>query len=350
MSRRFPKRPQSQLSASTGVTRQGSALERLVLGERLVISRALCHFETMPHLPGGGQSLKRYEAARLSAKARTPIANPGFHFDWGDERIGIWSWPSDLTEGLADFEGEILPETVLHPPLPSGARLVKAIDGFEGQVWRDSELVASRWWPREPGLSDWTGFLRATRMAELTGVVPEPVTPILTARPANAQPYIAWIDRLKRINARDITALALVLLAVPALYLAGEWVQLSRTEASLSSELEALSLETAEISAARQDAQRASNELATYASALNRRHPAAMLASVSEELARFSIRLDAFDQTEDRLVLTLHASDDFAPEALVLAMESNPLMNSVSLEPGRGSGEWLLSAQLEAGQ
>jgi len=31
-------------------------------------------------------------------------------------------------------------------------------------------------------------------------------------------------------------------------------------------------------------------------------------------------------------------------------MESNPLMNSVSLEPGRGAGEWMLSAQLEAGQ
>ena len=57
-----------------------------------------------------------------------------------------------------------------------------------------------------------------------------------------------------------------------------------------------------------------------------------------------------FEQTESGLTLTLHASDDFAPESLVRAMENNPLMNSASLEPGRGAGEWVLTAQLETGQ
>ncbi|HCR93573.1 MAG: hypothetical protein CMH91_04075 [Oceanicaulis sp.] len=349
MSRRFHKRPHSQLSAKDGVLRRGGRLERLAFGERLIISRALCHFETMPN-PPGGQSLRRYEAAKLSAKARTPIADPAFHFDWGQDRIGIWSWPRSLTQTLTDFEGEILPETVLHPPLQSGARLVSATEGYEGQVWRDNQLVASRWWPSRPTASDWSGFLRATRTPDTGEGVPEPVEPRLLDKPANPQPYTALLDRIRAISLRDIAALALVTLAVPGLYLLGQWVQLSQAQSSVSAELDELSQQTAEISAARQSAQQAANELAIYADVLNRRHPAALLASVSEELARFSIRLDAFEQTEDSVTLTLHASDDFAPESLVRAMESNPLMNSVSLEPGRGAGEWMLSAQLEAGQ
>ena len=349
MSRPFPNRPHSRLSAKTGVIRQGGRIERLVLGERLIISRELCHFETMPNTPGG-QRLRRHEAAKLSARARTPIAQPDFYFDWSADRIGIWSWPHSLTAELTDFEGEVLPETVLHPPLDNGARLVVAIDGFEGQVWRDRQLVASRWWPQRPGLFDWSGFLRASRVPETAEIVPSPVEPVFLSRPANPQPYTALLDRVRAVNWRDMTALALVCLAVPGLFLFGQWAQLSQAQASVSAELAELSLQTAEISAARQSAQQASNELAAYAATLNRRHPAALLASVSEELARFSIRLDSFEQTEDELTLIMHTSDDFAPESLVRAMENNPLMNNVRLEPGRGQGEWTLSAELEVGR
>ncbi len=347
MSRRFPHRPTSLLSANFGAQRNGSRLQRLVLGERLIISRALCHFETMPALPKG-QSLRGYEAAKLSAKSRTPVAEPTFYFSWGADQIGIWSWPKSLTSHLTGFEGDVLPETVLHSPLDAGARLIAAIDGFEGQVWRNRQLVASRWWANRPGAADWASFLRAARISELETDAPTPISPTLLNRPATPQPYTAFFDRLRDINLRDVAALALVCLAVPFLYLFGQWAQLSQAQASLNAELAELSEQTAEISAARQDAQNASNELAVYAATLNQRHPAALLASVSEELASFSIRLDAFEQTENTLILTMQASADFAPEALVRAMENNPLMNSVSLEPGRGPGEWVLNASLEA--
>lgn len=349
MSRRFPNRPQSVLSASRGVERRGGSVERLILGERVIISRALCHFETMNAFPGG-QSLRRYEAAKLSARARTPIADPDFYFDWGKEQVGVWSWPKSLTADLTDFEGEILPETVLHPPLQDGARLMAAIDGYEGQVWRDGQLKASRWWPNQPGDADWASFLRVTRSTGAGQFRPAAENLVLSDRPTHAQPYTALVDRVKSISLRDMAALALLCIAVPALYLLGQWAQLSQTRASASAELSALSEETAEIGAARLTAQIASNELALYAQALNRRHPAELLASVSEELARFSIRLDAFEQNDDLLSLNLRADADFAPEALVRAMEENPLMNSVRLEPGRGSGEWLLTAQLESAQ
>ena len=346
MPRRFPNRPRSQLSAKFGAQRSGSRLQRLILGEQLIISRALCHFETMPALPSG-QSMRAYEAAKLSAKARTPISNADFYFSWGTDQIGVWSWSKSLTEDLADFEGVVLPETALHMPFQTGARLVTAIDGFEGQVWRNSQLIASRWWANRPGVRDWSAFLRAARISEPSEDAPTPVDPHFLNRPSAPQPYTALLDRLRSIHLRDIAALTLVCLAAPCLYLFGQWAQLSQAQASATAELAKLSEETAEISAARQNAQRASNELAAYAATLNRRHPTALLASVSEELARFSIRLDAFEQTEEELTLVMHASNDFNPESLVRAMENNPLMNTVSLEPGRGPGEWVLNSQLE---
>ncbi|WP_430430710.1 hypothetical protein [Oceanicaulis sp.] len=347
MSRRFPNRPQSRLSSENGLDREGGRLQRLVFGERIIITRALCHYETMP-TPAGGHSLQRYEAVKLSAKARTPIADPAFHFDWGEDRIGIWSWPRHLTADLADFEGETLPETVLHPPMVTGARLVECIDGYEGQAWQDQTLIASRWWPTPPSTTDWAGFLRATRTSGGDSIQPVPVALDLLSKPANAPPYTVLVDRIKTIGLRDLAALVMVFLAVPALYLLGQWAQLSHARASASGELAQLSQETAEISAARQSAQMTSDELALYAQALNRRHPAALLASVSEELSRFSLRLDSFEQNEDRLTLVIHSNEGFAPEALVRAMENNPLMNSVSVEPGRGAGEWSLTANLEA--
>lgn len=329
--------------------RQGGRLERLALGERLIISRELCHFETMPIAPGG-QSLRRLKAVQLSAKARTPIANPAFYFDWGQDRIGIWSWPQSLTAGIANFEGEALPETVLHPPLENGFRLVAAIDGYEGQVWKNAQLVASRWWPEHPDLQNWSAFLRASRVSDGAVTVPEALSVEFKKQPLNPQPYSMLWERVRGISARDIAALGLVLLAAPGLFLFGQWANLSQSQHALSAELAVLTQETAEISTVRQNAQQASNELAAYASTLNRRHPAASLASVSEELARFSIRLDFFEQTETDLTLTLQATEDFAPEALVRAMESIPLLNNVQLEPGRGPGEWTLSAQLESVQ
>jgi Tfp pilus assembly protein PilN len=346
MSRRFPNRPQSTLSAQSGLDRQGGRLERFVLGERIIISRALCHFETMPVMPGGA-SFRRHEAVKLSARARTPIPDPEFHFDWGDERIGIWSWPKSLTSDLKDFEGEVLPETVLHTTLDDGARLVAAIDGYEGQVWRNAELIASRWWPTLPTALDWSAFLRATRSSEVSQTPPSPEPAIYLPHPARKAPYTAMLDRLRSIHLRDITALATALIAIPGLYLIGEWAQLSLSKASAEAELEQLSVQTAQISAARQDAQSAANELAQYAEILNQRHPAALLASVSAELAEFSIRLDYFEQADQTLRISMFASETFAPESVVRAMESNPLMSNVNLEPGRGSNEWVLTAELE---
>lgn len=346
MPRRFPNRPLSQLSADSGLVRGGSNLMRLVLGERLIISRALCHFETMPALQID-RNIRAFEVAKLGAKARTPIARPDFYLSWGADQLGVWSWPKALTEELKDFEGEVVPETVLHPPLDEGARLVAALDGFEGQVWRGRQLVASRWWRNPPHADAWSGFLRAARVSEGAEGPPPVVALALLGRPATAQPYSAMLDRIRSINASDIAALALALLAAPMLFLLGQWAQLSMAQASVRTELAQLSQETAEISTARQNAQRASLELNAYAQTLNTRHPAALLASISEELSRFSIRLDAFEQTEDELTLTLHVDAEFAPEALVRAMESNPLMNSASLEPGRIPGEWVLRAQLE---
>lgn len=348
MSRRFPNRPQSILSLNKGLVRNSGRLARLILGERIIISRAHCHFETMP-APPGRQSLQGYEVVKLSARSRTPYANPAFYFDWSDSLVGIWSWPKDLIQSVDGFEGDIVPETLLQQPLPNGERVVETIDGVEGQVWKDNCLVASRWWPTPPSAVEWISFLRASRLQPASEVVPAPQKAPMLGRPQSRRPFPAVLDQIRSTNWRDMAAMALLIFAVPALYLGGQWVQLSLATSAVKDELAQLSRETAEISAARSRAQSASAELAAYADVLNNRHPAALLASVSEELQRLSLRLDAFDLSEDRLSLNIHAEPGFLPEELVRTMEASDFMNSVSVEPGRGAGDWILSARLEEG-
>lgn len=349
MFRRFPNRPQSTLSLEKGLVRESGRLSRLVLGERIIISRSQCHFETM-QAPPGRQSLQGYEAVKLSARARTPISNPAFYFDWGDTLVGIWSWPSDLIQSIEDFEGQLFPETVLQVPMTGGERVVETLDGFEGQVWRDSCLVASRWWPVPPSATEWMSFLRAARLQPASASAPLPQSVPLQNAPNKKRPYPALIDQLRSTGWRDIAAVALLVFVIPALYLGGQWAQLTLALSAAQEELEQLSQETAEISAARTRAQAASSELAAYANVLNRRHPAAVLASVSEDVNRLSLRLDASDFSEDQLTLVIQAGPGFLPEELVRVMENSPLMNSVSVEPGRGAGEWVLSARLEEEQ
>jgi len=348
----FPSRPTTLLSADNGVIRPSKPYERLILGERIVLSRSLCHFETMAR-PPGGINLRTNQAVQLAAKSRTPIGNPSFFFEWHEDLIGVWSWPQDLVSEIPGFEGEILPETVLQPLQDHGSRLVKTLEGFEGQIWRNGALIASRWWPNEPDSRAWGTFARAGRIEPDHNTVLSMPAPIelerLTA--PETQPHL--LHRLQAFwppRMRDCLAAALIAVAAPILFLAGQWINLALTQTTIERELSVLTEQTSEINQARENAQTAARQLTIYTQELNQRHPSATMASVTQELSAFAIQLNAFEQSGTTLTVRMSAESDFAPDVLVRAMESNELLNNVRLEPGRGQREWILNATLERPQ
>lgn len=344
MLRRFLSRPETHLGVDGVLARGGDRATRLVLGERVLLSRALCHYEVI-RSPAGANMLKVVKAARMAARARTPVADAAFYFDWQGDQLGVWSWPASIAEQLEGLEGDFLPETMLHPAGDDGPRLVEVMDGVEGQVWVGGRLIASRWWRRKPDERQWADFLRASRCAPAP--VPEAVRVVRLEQP-RSRPPLAWrIERVTSASSKDIAALALLLLLAPTLFLAGQWAHLSVERGSLQEELAELSAETSEIRQARQNAMTAAAQLNDYAQRLNHRHPAAILAEVTETFAAFNIRLEAFEQNETGLTVDLRSDATLAADELVRRMEASTLLSNVRIEPGRGAGDWTLIADLE---
>src|SRR5690606_15132947 len=98
-----------------------------------------------------------------------------FHVAWVGSAAHVWTWPAPTLETGAD-EGDWIPESLLRPPVQGdGLRLLRLVDGYEGQYWLDGGLRASQWWPRPPDDAGWRRFARSCGLApSLVPPVPEP--------------------------------------------------------------------------------------------------------------------------------------------------------------------------------
>ena len=129
------------------------------------MSRALCAY-TRTRL--AGKTRQARIAAKLNAAYRQGFSNARarLEIDAADPlQAGIWTWDGDivLENGQPLSSLRVMPETLAREGLENGARLAKCIDGFEGQVWRNGSLAASRWWHAPPKAREWQHFLRAAQ-------------------------------------------------------------------------------------------------------------------------------------------------------------------------------------------
>lgn len=129
-----------------------------------MLSRALCRFNRfdLTRLPAA----KRHAALALQLPQWSPYAQSGYAITWQDGYASVWCWDNSRIDAEMQKHGKLpksqqkIPETLLRAPLPSGLRLLKCLDGVEGQYWQDSQLVTSRWWPRRPDEQAWLSFQR----------------------------------------------------------------------------------------------------------------------------------------------------------------------------------------------
>ncbi|MEO1039960.1 MAG: hypothetical protein AAFX09_10470 [Pseudomonadota bacterium] len=338
----FPSPAISRIKADASVERGASALGRVMRGERIVLSRGLCHFETI-QTPPGGRSARAIAAAELAAQARAPFRDAETRLVWHDNRIGVWSWPRSALGPLAGAEAEVIPETLLHAPA-EGLVVRTGMDGVEAQFWSEGALRASRWWPDEPGSEALERFARGAGAAlepDAATIVHEPVL----GEPPGA-PGVLGLERLRAIRPRDLIALALIVFLAPTLYLSAQWVRLDASNASAARELASLDQASGEVIAARAQAMRVAAELDAY-SVLDRTHPAAPLAVFAEIAAGQDASLEQFALRANELEIMIAAPDGIAPVDLVAALEADPLIEGVRLEPANTGGLWRLFAELQ---
>lgn len=335
-------RPIDRRVAAGGVApRPAGALVRAVLfGERFVIGRALLHFERVER-PAGRVDDRVRRAVELAARNRAPFADPGLHIVWGRRHAAAWSWDRTLLTRLGVPEGAwAVPEPALAAPPPSqdGFHLRELHDGYEGQVVRQGELFASRFWSRRPSQQDTDLFVRACGVAtEDAGMAP--VTALDMARGQ----LRGWTSRLTPLHAG---LAALLLIGAPLLHAAGSQARLTLELQGARSHLQGVVAESSAQFDALQRYQANTDLLDRYRAALDLAHPLAPVADLAEAAQAVGGRLESFQIAPGRVEAVLGTDNDADPAEIVRRLESAPSLANVEIRRARTQGRWEVWAEL----
>lgn len=154
------------LSAEAPVLQSGGLLGPVAW----IAPRAECRYRRVDF----SQVAPRQRGAAAGIAARREQATPDAvsRIAWTGSVAHIWTRRRLRATEPRDW----MPESLARPaPSADGSRLVRCVNGVEGQVWRAGSPAASQWWPERPGLDQWHRFLRGAGLSpdERLGV-PEP--------------------------------------------------------------------------------------------------------------------------------------------------------------------------------
>ena len=111
---------------------------------RVIVARSLCLYycwdlNSVPHS-------RRSKALHQQVSLHSPFLSPGYHVHWKGGVAQTWIWDKERLQPRlpTNFQGNIIPESMLSPEIENGERWLQGIDGCEWQLWRDGVLAESR--------------------------------------------------------------------------------------------------------------------------------------------------------------------------------------------------------------
>ena len=337
---------QSFTPTLTGLLSDGSS-RSVRAGKRFsptltLISRRSCVFRRAA-LTGRTRAARM--AAALKAEQELQFASPRSYVAMdmdGANRAGVWTWDTGAGEARSGKEKALragvgaLPETVAREGLDQGVRLVRCLEGVEGEVWSDGALVASRWWPEPPSPQEWSLFVRSARGTAAS----EPQ--VLTAGPPPVEEP-RWLQGFPPLQpdleavattaspTRVGSGLALAGLAAGAL-LGARLVVMSAEAAALEARIEAGGETKAQLAALRRSAQARSVEAATLANAGDERRVIDTLSVAIGALPTEQLRLRRASFSTDELTLEAFVLQPVDGPALVARLEQNASIKEAYVE------------------
>lgn len=109
---------------------------------------------------------QRRQAVLLQIRQWSSFSRTDWLAVFDDNAASVWIWDKDKVDQAVETAKlnrrrvTVLPEVLLYGEMDEGRRLVKTMDGVEGQIWQGGTLTHSRWWPELPDLAGWNAFLR----------------------------------------------------------------------------------------------------------------------------------------------------------------------------------------------
>lgn len=301
-----------------------------------VLSRAVCSFS---RIRIAAKNAKARAAAKLGVAFRQGYADPQTRLvrDVDDPlQAGVWSWDGafETETGAHAAAIRVLPETLAREGYDDGARIVRCIDGYEGQLWRKSALIASRWWPKTPTDRDWQQFLRAAQASTDVNALqaPTPIEapfrsdlPLVDLEPANLKITFA--------PARVAAGVALVLVALASFH-GAQYLTHKSVAATRSAQIEdALSENSAAIQA-RSTALTAAGQIEKLATIGSAQPAALAFLGVASEIPTQTGRVSNFrinDQQIDARISTAEDAEIDIPD-LVSRLEKHTMLSNVFVE------------------
>ncbi len=306
---------------------------------RWVLARALCHFKLveLSHVP----LQARAQALSLQVAQFSPYPATGHHAVWRNGRALVWYWDQTAVQrgmaeaSLAARRVRVLPESVLYAPGAAGLRLIRNLQGVEGQYWQDDRLLQSRWWKEVPGAAEWLAFQRDIGLAgeNRQSDVPPPLnlelhhTPLLSSSAGGE--VTGWRDE------RAVYALLALALFIPTAWFGAKLIKselAQRAVLASTVELERKALpqfnirEQALRAAARSQALR---QLDPYPSQLE------LMARVASALPKGATYLREWDFHDGKLKIVLVMQNEaFSSSALVGALEKAGGFENIQVAPG----------------
>lgn len=330
---RFPVRRFIQSTEKTEIPQNRFGTSQWVLARSLYRFK---HFD-LTQVP----AKNRAQALRLELTQWTPFANSDYYVGWHGQHALVWGWDADkvqqaiAAQGLKPRRTRILPESALRPPFENGLCLSRCHEGYEGQLWRDSQLEHGRWWPQLPTPEEWLMFQRDAGIPpnEQQGQPPAPrVTPL------NFQPWINVTgsagDQEMQLE-RLVIALCIFLLLIPTFWHGFGVFKMQRGTAQLRTQQAKLQREADPIMQARSQALdhlariNALRAIAPYPDQL------ALMEKIAQVLPPDKSYIKDWNFQPGQLKITINSTNDISTSLLIGALQQAGPFRDVKALPGR---------------
>lgn len=310
-------------------------------------------FEVSESLPES----KRKSALALLVRKWSPFPSTQFAVHWAGHRACVYAWDNDrvaaaiTAAGLSPARCTVWPETFFRLPMKDGFRLAAMTDGFEGQVWKDGFITASRWWPTEPSPRDWMTFLRAAGMplTPETLAVPMPVSSDILAEPWTA-PSTPVTDLWSLLQNEHAAAIAAAVVAAPFLYYLTQAAVLLIGTARVENAVAALSAENQTIRADRSAAFTNLDGIESYLSLEPLPSQFEIMNAAFALLKGSNVDVTEWSFDGGTLELMIQADRPLEAPSFIQMFEQDPTFSGVSGTVGNQQRNVRLSMQVEPRQ
>jgi len=286
---------------------------------------------------------RRGQAIAVQLDAWRPLPDATVWHGWQGGIAHAWAWSEAAPDLQPQRNESAVPESALIAPKTNGLRVLNCSDGFEGQCWRDRQLMLSRWWPVRPDEAQWRNFLRAAGYS--AAPMPQPVDAEWNARP--------WVKSASGANAwwnahewEAITATtALLLLALG--WQTGQWWQVRQQQQQAQQSLDAHRFEAESELTARDQTLALVDRAARMVEWVPEPSALKLLDQVTAALPDGG-KLLAWEHEPGRLSLEFEADRAPNPERAVRALQQVPALEEILTERTPAADALRVQAKINA--